>query len=202
MDPLSIGLGLGSTLLPSILDEITGASRARKKAIEERDRQLMQFLDEIEAEAGPDVTGSLFFRTGEGLLNRERDRLERADTQTAAAEGASEETKLARMQSRNEGYSGSLLNLLRGAQAERQRLKQLKRSLQLQRLGLTVGEAEQDVARLGQLSQGITSVAPYLFGRGDEPAPAISGLATSNTTIPTYRKRKSPSILGGFYEFQ
>lgn len=183
IDDLAIGAATG--FAPYLLDEITGAGANRRKAVKEQDLELQRQLSEIEQEAGPNAAGSSLFKMGKAQLDQRDKQLADREIQDKATTGMTDEALLARVGQRTDQYTDAERQLLMQADQRRQQLKALKRRLQLQRLGMNVQMADADSQRLGQLSTGLLSMAPYLFGSNKpEELTTNPGEKKSNTMVP------------------
>lgn len=155
-----------SAAAPTVIDLLTGASKKKRSAYDAIGLELDDQLTDLDEEMGASVTESASFKSGTELLDKSvKKNLERVEA-NAAAGGLTDEAKLGALNDVNEGYSGSVLQLLSKAEQDREALEAQRRALKLKKLGFNLDRATATKDAQDKLVGGLSSIGMQFGMKG------------------------------------
>lgn len=166
--PLPFILGAASAALPSVVDWISGASADRRAALRRRNAALDALLADTQREIGPNVTDSVAYKAGQGLLDENFRRSRRRLNAQGIASGATPEATLGGLETLSHTYNMAGLRNLGYATNRRDMLKRQYAALMGERTNADVADANETLAMQGRWTQGITQLLPHLFGMNED----------------------------------
>lgn len=156
-------IGALASAAPAIIDQLSGASAAKKKAQDQQLASMQSMLNGYNQDIGSSATDSASFKASQALNDKGYAKQTLANTQNAAASGATSEAKLGAMSSLNDSYNTSQLNAMQIADQERRRLMAQRNALMMQLGQARLGQAQEGLNQQNQLTSGLAQMAPYLM---------------------------------------
>ena len=187
-------IGTAAALLPTAIN--LGANLFGNRRKSGYERQLGRMADMFEAEGAKPITENRDFKSGMKIVGERDRRNRRAVNDRSAATGATDESRIATMQSANEQVDQNISRLLQNAQ----RYRDLMRNRALRTRGM---QEQAKQIRNQQFGQKVNSIVQPLgqamnafnmagvFNTGGNPASIMPG---NPQDVPSFNSRSLPTI--------
>jgi hypothetical protein len=156
---------LASAALPYAVDALTGASKKQQNALNERDNVIANIIADSSKRAGTSATDSIFFKTGQALIDKQQKKTAEVQTQTAAATGASSEQQIGQIAANNDNTQDATLNNLGNAEGERNALLDRIDGMKVGQEDTKIATASNNLNSQNQLMGGLAGLIPQLLAK-------------------------------------